>query len=198
MTKLTFSFVSIHVIVQDSDCLASQAQLACILLRREGPDFLIRDGKHTLTESYLIKCKGNLIMSSVSPVILTISYSLSLHLTPEISVVLYNQLQVIRIQLCFWMCHDCLVCSSENERYIWIGLYMSLCFFTKTNLWFQRTWWMNWRESTEELAAESFGLIFSHTYANTDSAFICFICKLSLFQVHYHYSIQDQFNFNLN
>ncbi|XP_018552939.1 phosphorylase b kinase regulatory subunit beta isoform X2 [Lates calcarifer] len=27
----------------DSDCLASQAQLACILLRREGPDFLIRD-----------------------------------------------------------------------------------------------------------------------------------------------------------
>ncbi|XP_024151006.1 phosphorylase b kinase regulatory subunit beta isoform X3 [Oryzias melastigma] len=27
----------------DSDCLASQAQLACILLRREGPDFLSKD-----------------------------------------------------------------------------------------------------------------------------------------------------------
>ncbi|XP_029932981.1 phosphorylase b kinase regulatory subunit beta isoform X1 [Myripristis murdjan] len=27
----------------DSDCLASQAQLACILLRREGPDFLAKD-----------------------------------------------------------------------------------------------------------------------------------------------------------
>lgn len=26
---------------------------------------------------------------------------------------------------------------------------------------------MNWRESIEELAAESFGLIFSHTYTNT-------------------------------
>uniref|UniRef100_A0A668AKK1 Phosphorylase b kinase regulatory subunit n=1 Tax=Myripristis murdjan TaxID=586833 RepID=A0A668AKK1_9TELE len=31
----------------DSDCLASQAQLACILLRREGPDFLAKDGKRT-------------------------------------------------------------------------------------------------------------------------------------------------------
>uniref|UniRef100_A0A668ATI7 Phosphorylase b kinase regulatory subunit n=1 Tax=Myripristis murdjan TaxID=586833 RepID=A0A668ATI7_9TELE len=33
----------------DSDCLASQAQLACILLRREGPDFLAKDGKRTVT-----------------------------------------------------------------------------------------------------------------------------------------------------
>lgn len=35
-----------HEIIQkfhDSDCLASQAQLACILLRREGPEFLAKD-----------------------------------------------------------------------------------------------------------------------------------------------------------
>ncbi|KAG7236945.1 hypothetical protein INR49_032951 [Caranx melampygus] len=33
----------------DSNCLASQAQLAVILLRREGPDFLAKDGKHRVT-----------------------------------------------------------------------------------------------------------------------------------------------------
>uniref|UniRef100_A0A669BB82 Phosphorylase b kinase regulatory subunit n=1 Tax=Oreochromis niloticus TaxID=8128 RepID=A0A669BB82_ORENI len=34
----------------DCDCLASQAQLASILLRREGPDFLAKDGKHSHCE----------------------------------------------------------------------------------------------------------------------------------------------------
>uniref|UniRef100_A0A4W6G193 Phosphorylase b kinase regulatory subunit n=1 Tax=Lates calcarifer TaxID=8187 RepID=A0A4W6G193_LATCA len=68
----------------DSDCLASQAQLACILLRREGPDFLIRDGKHTLTESYLIKCKGNLIMLAVrhaAAIIKKFASSIAPHIT---------------------------------------------------------------------------------------------------------------------
>uniref|UniRef100_A0A8D0D7U3 Phosphorylase b kinase regulatory subunit n=1 Tax=Sander lucioperca TaxID=283035 RepID=A0A8D0D7U3_SANLU len=37
----------------DCDCLASQAQLAAILLRREGPDFLAKDGKHTLSDDEL-------------------------------------------------------------------------------------------------------------------------------------------------
>lgn len=37
--------------MQDSDCLASQAQLACILLRREGPDFLSKDGEPELLET---------------------------------------------------------------------------------------------------------------------------------------------------
>uniref|UniRef100_A0A669CPU0 Phosphorylase b kinase regulatory subunit n=1 Tax=Oreochromis niloticus TaxID=8128 RepID=A0A669CPU0_ORENI len=36
----------------DCDCLASQAQLASILLRREGPDFLAKDGKHSHCEIY--------------------------------------------------------------------------------------------------------------------------------------------------
>uniref|UniRef100_A0A3P8QT84 Phosphorylase b kinase regulatory subunit n=1 Tax=Astatotilapia calliptera TaxID=8154 RepID=A0A3P8QT84_ASTCA len=34
----------------DCDCLASQAQLASILLRREGSDFLAKDGKHSHCE----------------------------------------------------------------------------------------------------------------------------------------------------
>uniref|UniRef100_A0AAX7TQ60 Phosphorylase b kinase regulatory subunit n=1 Tax=Astatotilapia calliptera TaxID=8154 RepID=A0AAX7TQ60_ASTCA len=36
----------------DCDCLASQAQLASILLRREGSDFLAKDGKHSHCEIY--------------------------------------------------------------------------------------------------------------------------------------------------
>uniref|UniRef100_A0A665W321 Phosphorylase b kinase regulatory subunit n=1 Tax=Echeneis naucrates TaxID=173247 RepID=A0A665W321_ECHNA len=35
----------------DSNCLASQAQLAGIVLKREGQDFLAKDGEHTFTHS---------------------------------------------------------------------------------------------------------------------------------------------------
>ena len=49
LSKVIFTFVCMLVFSQDCGCLASQAQLACILLRREGPDFIAKDGKHILT-----------------------------------------------------------------------------------------------------------------------------------------------------
>uniref|UniRef100_A0A8C7YDV6 Phosphorylase b kinase regulatory subunit n=1 Tax=Oryzias sinensis TaxID=183150 RepID=A0A8C7YDV6_9TELE len=48
-----------HEILQkfhDCDCLASQAQLACILLRREGADFLSKDGEHILFTTSAQRC----------------------------------------------------------------------------------------------------------------------------------------------
>uniref|UniRef100_A0A8C7YDX3 Phosphorylase b kinase regulatory subunit n=1 Tax=Oryzias sinensis TaxID=183150 RepID=A0A8C7YDX3_9TELE len=52
-----------HEILQkfhDCDCLASQAQLACILLRREGADFLSKDGEH----KFELFCRKNVKKSS--------------------------------------------------------------------------------------------------------------------------------------
>uniref|UniRef100_A0AAQ5XUF3 Phosphorylase b kinase regulatory subunit n=1 Tax=Amphiprion ocellaris TaxID=80972 RepID=A0AAQ5XUF3_AMPOC len=53
----------------DCDCLASQAQLASILLRREGPDFLSKDGKSSLFFAASIVKK---VASSIAPHITTI------------------------------------------------------------------------------------------------------------------------------
>lgn len=43
------------VYLQDCSCLASQAQLAGILLRREGPQFLSKDGKLLRSSIWLIR-----------------------------------------------------------------------------------------------------------------------------------------------
>uniref|UniRef100_A0A8C7YFA2 Phosphorylase b kinase regulatory subunit n=1 Tax=Oryzias sinensis TaxID=183150 RepID=A0A8C7YFA2_9TELE len=61
-----------HEILQkfhDCDCLASQAQLACILLRREGADFLSKDGELAVRRSAAIIKK---YASSIAPHITTI------------------------------------------------------------------------------------------------------------------------------
>uniref|UniRef100_A0A668AZS0 Phosphorylase b kinase regulatory subunit n=1 Tax=Myripristis murdjan TaxID=586833 RepID=A0A668AZS0_9TELE len=50
----------------DSDCLASQAQLACILLRREGPDFLAKDGKRTVTCAHTEQRKQSVVRLAAS------------------------------------------------------------------------------------------------------------------------------------
>uniref|UniRef100_A0A3P9MFS4 Phosphorylase b kinase regulatory subunit n=1 Tax=Oryzias latipes TaxID=8090 RepID=A0A3P9MFS4_ORYLA len=60
-----------HEILQkfhDCDCLASQAQLACILLRREGADFLSKDGESVvrLAASLLTKLVDSLAPSITS------------------------------------------------------------------------------------------------------------------------------------
>uniref|UniRef100_A0AAQ4PHX8 Phosphorylase b kinase regulatory subunit n=1 Tax=Gasterosteus aculeatus aculeatus TaxID=481459 RepID=A0AAQ4PHX8_GASAC len=61
----------------DCNCLASQAQLAVILLRREGPDFLAKDGKtHIRTRTWLAVRHAAAIIkkfaSSIAPHITTI------------------------------------------------------------------------------------------------------------------------------
>lgn len=53
--KQVFKLSVFNLFAQDCDCLASQAQLAAILLRREGPDYLAKDGKQlTKRGSFLI------------------------------------------------------------------------------------------------------------------------------------------------
>uniref|UniRef100_A0A3B3V2D4 Phosphorylase b kinase regulatory subunit n=1 Tax=Poecilia latipinna TaxID=48699 RepID=A0A3B3V2D4_9TELE len=56
----------------DCNCLASQAQLACILLRREGPDFLAKDGMGTLSVVRLAASLLTKLVDSLAPSITSI------------------------------------------------------------------------------------------------------------------------------
>lgn len=43
---MTFDLFLCFCLSQDCDCLASQAQLASILMKKEGPNFFAKDGRH--------------------------------------------------------------------------------------------------------------------------------------------------------
>uniref|UniRef100_A0A3Q4GBE0 Phosphorylase b kinase regulatory subunit n=1 Tax=Neolamprologus brichardi TaxID=32507 RepID=A0A3Q4GBE0_NEOBR len=76
----------------DCDCLASQAQLASLLLRREGPDFLAKDGKHSHCEIY--RRAGSRKLWSVVRLAASLLSKLVDSLAPSITSVLVHGKQV--------------------------------------------------------------------------------------------------------
>lgn len=65
-----------------------------------------------------------------------------------------------------------------------IFLWFFLNVWTQIFLSFQRPWWMNWRESIEELAAENFGLIFSFSHTCLHwLQFVTSFVKCTLFSI---------------
>ncbi|XP_033488814.1 phosphorylase b kinase regulatory subunit beta isoform X1 [Epinephelus lanceolatus] len=86
-----------HEIIQkfhDSDCLASQAQLACILLRREGPDFLVKDENMMDELERIYRRAGSRKLWSVVRLAASLLTKLVDSLAPSITSVLVHGKQV--------------------------------------------------------------------------------------------------------